>query len=63
MEIAELIESEDGVMEAVNAFHHHLPSELPIPPEFAEEEEFAGPLQLFLLKVEKWCCLPCGLRF
>ncbi|XP_038885378.1 sterol 3-beta-glucosyltransferase UGT80B1 [Benincasa hispida] len=62
-EIAKLIDSEDGVVAAVNAFHHHLPSELPLPPASEEEEDFASPLQWLLLKVEKWCCLPCGLRF
>lgn len=62
-EIAELIESEDGVVAAVNAFHHHLPPELPLPPVSVDEEDFGSPLQWLLLKVEKWCCLPCGLRF
>ncbi|GMP79831.1 hypothetical protein CsSME_00035193 [Camellia sinensis var. sinensis] len=31
MEIAKLIENEDGVAAAVDAFHRHLPSELPLP--------------------------------
>lgn len=62
MEIAELIQSEDGVVAAVDAFHHHLPPELPIPPPSIEEQELASPLQWVLLQIEKWCCLPCGLR-
>lgn len=61
-EIAKIIDSEDGVVAAVNAFHHHLPSELPLPPASEEDEDFANPLQWLLLKVEKWCCVPCGLR-
>ncbi|XP_039024495.1 sterol 3-beta-glucosyltransferase UGT80B1-like [Hibiscus syriacus] len=31
MELAKLIENEDGVAAAVDAFHRHLPPELPLP--------------------------------
>ncbi|KAH7663600.1 Sterol 3-beta-glucosyltransferase protein [Dioscorea alata] len=57
MELAKLIEEEDGTANAVNAFHRHLPSELPLPPSL---EEPPNPLQWLLLTIEKWCCLPCA---
>ncbi|KAF5942473.1 hypothetical protein HYC85_020115 [Camellia sinensis] len=43
MEIAKLIENEDGVAAAVDAFHRHLPSELPV----AKEDDQPNPLQWF----------------
>ncbi|KAJ0959663.1 hypothetical protein J5N97_000681 [Dioscorea zingiberensis] len=58
MELAKLIEKEDGTTAAVNAFHRHLPSELPIPPSSSLEEP-PNTLQWLFLVIEKWCCLPC----
>lgn len=55
-ELAKDIGNEDGVAEAVSAFHHHLPVELPLPP--AASEETGNPIQSIMLALEK-CCLPC----
>ncbi|KAM5562270.1 sterol 3-beta-glucosyltransferase UGT80B1 [Rosa sericea] len=60
LEIAKLIENEDGVAAAVDAFHRQLPPELPLPTASSEEGELANPLQWLFLQIEKWCCLPCG---
>lgn len=61
MELAKLIENEDGVAAAVNAFHRHLPPELPLPTAALEENDRPNPLQWFFLQIGKLCCLPCGL--
>ncbi|CAL5348590.1 unnamed protein product [Camellia sinensis] len=45
MEIAKSIENEDGVAAAVDAFHRHLPSELPLPRSFPQEDDQPNPLQ------------------
>ncbi|XP_077248673.1 UDP-Glycosyltransferase superfamily protein [Tasmannia lanceolata] len=57
MELAKQIENEDGVAGAVDAFHRHLPSELPIPtaPDESSEPNFFVSL---LMAMEKLCCLP-----
>lgn len=60
MELAKLIENEDGVAAAVDAFHRHLPSELPMPTASFEEDEQPNPLQWFFIQIGKLCCLPCG---
>ncbi|KAK7279819.1 hypothetical protein RJT34_24877 [Clitoria ternatea] len=61
MEIAKLIENENGVAAAVDAFHRHLPDELPLPtPLPVEEEEHSNPLQWFFVHLARWCCAPCG---
>ncbi|KAL2562309.1 hypothetical protein AAZV13_20G130900 [Glycine max] len=63
MEIAKLIENEDGVAAAVDAFHRHLPDELPLPtptPTPVEEEDHLNPLQWFFLRLGRFCCAPCG---
>ncbi|XP_040995853.1 sterol 3-beta-glucosyltransferase UGT80B1 [Juglans microcarpa x Juglans regia] len=61
MELARLIENEDGVAAAVDAFHRQLPPELPLPTASLEEDEQPNPLQWIFIQIEKWCCLPCGL--
>lgn len=60
MEIARLIENEDGVAAAVDAFHRHLPPELPIPKSSLEEEDHPNPLQWFFIQIGKMCSLTCG---
>lgn len=60
MEIAKLIENEDGVAAAVDVFHRHLPSELPLPRSFPQEDDQPNPLQWFFIQIGKLCCLPCG---
>lgn len=56
MEIAKLIENEDGVAAAVEAFHRHLPDELPLPIPIPVEEEHLNPLQWFFLQLGNCCC-------
>jgi sterol 3beta-glucosyltransferase len=60
MELAKLIENEDGVGAAVDAFHRHLPPELPLPASSSEDNEQPNPLQWFFIQIEKWCCLSCS---
>lgn len=61
IELAKLIENEDGVAAAVDVFHRHLPPEVPMRPTASfEADEDPDPLQWFFLQIEKWCCLPCG---
>ncbi|XP_065046794.1 sterol 3-beta-glucosyltransferase UGT80B1 isoform X2 [Musa acuminata AAA Group] len=59
MELAKQIEIEDGVATAVDAFHKHLPPELPIPPASLDDEP-PNPIRWLLQFFEKWCCLPCS---
>ncbi|WMV26762.1 hypothetical protein MTR67_020147 [Solanum verrucosum] len=45
MELAVLLENEDGVAGAVDAFHRHLPSEMPLPtPSYHEDIDGPNPL-------------------
>ncbi|RDX82337.1 Sterol 3-beta-glucosyltransferase UGT80B1 [Mucuna pruriens] len=60
MEIAKLIETEDGVTAAVDAFHRHLPPELPLPTPSPVVDDHENPLQRFFLQLAKLCTLPCG---
>ncbi|PSS19498.1 Sterol 3-beta-glucosyltransferase [Actinidia chinensis var. chinensis] len=60
MEIAKLIENEDGVAAAVDAFHRHLPPEIPLPRSLSQEDDHPGPLQWLFIQIGKLCCLPCG---
>ncbi|OIV98871.1 hypothetical protein TanjilG_21702 [Lupinus angustifolius] len=60
MEIAKLIENEDGVTAAVNAFHRHLPPELPLPTPSLVEELHPNPLQWFFLQLGNCCSVLCG---
>ncbi|XP_030465418.1 sterol 3-beta-glucosyltransferase UGT80B1 isoform X1 [Syzygium oleosum] len=60
IEIAKLIENEDGVAAAVDAFHRHLPRELPLPTASSDDDEPPNPFRWVFLQIEKWCCLPCS---
>ncbi|CAN6452596.1 unnamed protein product [Victoria cruziana] len=57
VELAKAIGSEDGVIEAVNSFHRHLPPELPFPA--IASEETGDPVQSIILTMEKWWYIPC----
>nr|CAB3474910.1 unnamed protein product [Digitaria exilis] len=57
MELAIAIGNEDGVAAAVDAFHRHLPSELPLAPPAPVEEERIDFFQWFSRALEK-CCFP-----
>jgi sterol 3beta-glucosyltransferase len=58
MELAIAIGNEDGVAAAVDSFHQHLPSELPLtPPAMPVEEERLDLFQMLSRYLEK-CCLP-----
>ncbi|KAL2519836.1 Sterol 3-beta-glucosyltransferase UGT80B1 [Forsythia ovata] len=60
MELAILIENEDGVGSAVDSFHRHLPLELPLPAASSEKYDAPNPLQWFFIQIGKLCSLPCG---
>ncbi|XP_049369128.1 sterol 3-beta-glucosyltransferase UGT80B1 [Solanum verrucosum] len=61
MELAVLLENEDGVAGAVDAFHRHLPSEMPLPtPSYHEDIDGPNPLQWLFTRIGRICCLPCG---
>ncbi|OEL38900.1 Sterol 3-beta-glucosyltransferase UGT80B1 [Dichanthelium oligosanthes] len=57
MELAIAIGNEDGVAAAVDAFHRHLPLELPLAPPTPVEEERIDFFQWFSRALEK-CCFP-----
>lgn len=63
MELAKLIENEDGVASAVDAFHRHLPPQLPVsddePPE-TETDDSPNVLQWVFIQIGKVCSIPCG---
>ncbi|KAI8014012.1 Sterol 3-beta-glucosyltransferase UGT80B1 [Camellia lanceoleosa] len=59
MEVAKLIENEDGVVAAVDAFHRHLPPEIPLPRSFLQDNDHPNPLQWLFIQVGKLCLLPC----
>ncbi|CAL5386422.1 unnamed protein product [Camellia sinensis] len=60
MEVAKLIENEDGVVAAVDAFHRHLPPEIPLPSSLLQDNDHPNPLQWLFIQVGKLCLLPCG---
>lgn len=61
MELAKLIENEDGVAAAVEAFHRHLPPQLPLcAASISSEDTDPNSWHWFFSLIEKWCCLPCG---
>ncbi|XP_043698511.1 sterol 3-beta-glucosyltransferase UGT80B1-like isoform X2 [Telopea speciosissima] len=60
MELAKKMENEDGVVAAVDAFHRHLPEELPMPTSSLEEIDQPNPIQWLFQQIAKICCLPCS---
>ncbi|KAL5776625.1 hypothetical protein ACOSP7_009551 [Xanthoceras sorbifolium] len=60
MELAKLIENEDGVAAAVDAFHRHLPPELPLQTATPDKDDHPNPLQWFFIQIGQYCCQPCG---
>ncbi|KAF3332004.1 sterol 3-beta-glucosyltransferase UGT80B1 [Carex littledalei] len=58
MELAREIENEEGVANAVNAFHRHLPAEIPIAPPETPDLEPPNPFEYLCQVFERWCCLP-----
>ncbi|KAK4722226.1 hypothetical protein R3W88_012459 [Solanum pinnatisectum] len=60
MELAVLLENEDGVAGAVDAFHRHLPSEMPLPTPSYEDIDGPNPFQWLFTRIGRICCLPCG---
>lgn len=58
MEVANLIENEDGVAAAVGAYH--CLCKLPLPNPSSVEEEYLSPLQWFSNQLAQWCCVPFG---
>ncbi|KAL8161762.1 hypothetical protein V2J09_013251 [Rumex salicifolius] len=61
MEIAKLIGNEDGVGAAVDTFHRHLPSHLPLPACSTTCRDHSDPKpQDFFIKILSFCCLACS---
>lgn len=62
VELAKLLENEDGVSAAVDAFHRHLPAEMPSPTAFEEKDYADGPnpLQWLFIQIGKVCSVSCG---
>lgn len=63
MELAKVLENEDGVAAAVDAFHRHLPPELPLTESMPEQKDVDNRpdlLQWFFIQIGQKCCLPCG---
>ncbi|KAI3464675.1 hypothetical protein Pfo_021338 [Paulownia fortunei] len=60
MDLAVCIQNEDGVGAAVDAFHRHLPPELPLPTPSSEKDDGPNPLQWLFTQIGRLCCLPCG---
>lgn len=61
MEMAELIENEDGVATAVDAFHQYLTHELPMPPSsMLEEDDGPNTVKWFFVQIGKICCRACS---
>ncbi|XP_070056114.1 sterol 3-beta-glucosyltransferase UGT80B1 isoform X3 [Nicotiana tomentosiformis] len=60
MELAILLENEDGVAGAVDAFHRHLPPEMPLLTPPSEQSDGPNPLQWLFTRIGRICCLPCG---
>lgn len=60
MEVAKLIENEDGVAAAVDAFHRHLPQEVPLPRPLPLENDHPNTIQWVFIQIGKICCLPCN---
>ncbi|KAI3689351.1 hypothetical protein L2E82_47306 [Cichorium intybus] len=64
MDLAKLIENEDGVANAVNAFHCHLPPDMPLSPppslkqENDDDDDYPNPLQWFFTQIGLHC--GCG---
>lgn len=61
MDLARLIENEDGVANAVDAFHRHLPPDMPLsspPASKHEDEDQPYPLQWLFTQVALYC--GCG---
>lgn len=61
MEIAVCIQKEDGVGAAVDAFHSHLPAEVPLPtPPSSEKDDGPNPLQWIFIQIGRLCSRPCA---
>ncbi|CAK9134696.1 unnamed protein product [Ilex paraguariensis] len=60
VKFAKLIENEDGVGNAVDTFHRHLPPELPLPAPSSVADDYPNPMQWLFIQIGKLCCLPCG---
>ncbi|KAK4429517.1 Sterol 3-beta-glucosyltransferase UGT80B1 [Sesamum alatum] len=59
-ELAACIQNEDGVGAAVDAFHRHLPAQLPLPTPSLGKDDGPNPLQRLFIQIGRLCCLPCG---
>ncbi|CAO2834082.1 unnamed protein product [Amaranthus hypochondriacus] len=60
MEIAQLIQNEDGVAAAVDSFHRHLPKELPVPPSSSTQTDSPNVIQWFFVRIGTICSHVCS---
>ncbi|KAH9603414.1 hypothetical protein KSS87_020994 [Heliosperma pusillum] len=62
LEIAQLIENEDGVAAAVDAFHRQLPHDFPKPPMSSklEDEDHLNPIQWLFTQIANFCGSVCS---
>ncbi|KAG6390517.1 hypothetical protein SASPL_148255 [Salvia splendens] len=62
MKVASRIRKEDGVGAAVDAFHRHLPAEVPLPPPSPplEKDDGPDPIQWLFTQIGRICCWACG---
>ncbi|KVH99582.1 Glycosyl transferase, family 28 [Cynara cardunculus var. scolymus] len=62
MDLAKLIENEDGVANAVDAFHRHLPADMPLsstlPSKQEDDDDHPNPLQWLFTQIGLYC--GCG---
>ncbi|KAL2894258.1 Sterol 3-beta-glucosyltransferase UGT80B1 [Bienertia sinuspersici] len=59
MDIARLIQNEDGVADAVDAFHRHLPDELPMSAALLAANDCPNLVQWFFVQIGIICCHIC----
>lgn len=61
MEVAKLIEKDDGTAAAVDAFHRHLPAEVGLPKSVSDKDNHPNTLQWLFTQIGELCHQACGL--
>ncbi|XP_047341003.1 sterol 3-beta-glucosyltransferase UGT80B1 [Impatiens glandulifera] len=60
MEVAKLIEKDDGAAAAVDAFHRHLPREILVPKSVPDENNYPNTFQWIFTQIGALCHQACG---